>query len=202
MIVYRSLFSSMSTEGRTVVEKMISQLIESGTEIPHWVLTSFANKAKLRANTDNPKNLKRNLKKLKYRSLDVCRTHRVPTQLWFSSPSPFLVLLLPTFDFSTAKRRLKKLIFFNILCLLKRYRWEEERERGQKKKTKARSALIQVEYTYVTNKTKVLQRPNVCYTFEHHGVQGIQMTSVKDIDKMDTDMVEYLSNLSKFDKKK
>ena len=79
MIVYRSLFSSMSTEGRTVVENMISQLIESGTEIPHWVLTSFANKAKLRANTDNPKNLKRNLKKLKYRSLDVCRTHRVPT---------------------------------------------------------------------------------------------------------------------------
>ena len=49
VVVYRSLFSSMSEEGRTVVEKMISKLVESGTEIQKWVLTSFANKAKLKA---------------------------------------------------------------------------------------------------------------------------------------------------------
>ena len=67
VVVYRSLFSSMSEEGRTVVEKMISKLVESGTEIPQWVLTSFSNKAKLKAKTKDPERLKRNLRKLRYR---------------------------------------------------------------------------------------------------------------------------------------
>ena len=67
VVVYRSLFSSMSAEGRTVVEKMISKLVESGTEIPQWVLTSFSNKAKLRARTSDPEQLKKNLRKLRYR---------------------------------------------------------------------------------------------------------------------------------------
>ena len=57
----------MSVEGRTVVEKMISKLVESGTEIPKWVLTSFSNKAKLRAKTGDPEILKRNLRRLRYR---------------------------------------------------------------------------------------------------------------------------------------
>ena len=57
----------MSVEGRTVVEKMISKLVESGTKIPQWVLTSFANKAKLRAKTGDPEILKRNLRRLRYR---------------------------------------------------------------------------------------------------------------------------------------
>ena len=67
VVVYRSLFSSMSAEGRTVVEKMISKLVESGTEIPQWVLTSFSNRAKLRARTSDPEQLKKNLRKLRYR---------------------------------------------------------------------------------------------------------------------------------------
>ena len=67
VVVYRSLFSSMSAEGRTVVEKMISKLVESGTEIPKWVLTSFSNRAKLRARTSDPEQLKKNLRKLRYR---------------------------------------------------------------------------------------------------------------------------------------
>ena len=57
----------MSVEGRSLVEKMISKLVESGTEIPGWVLTSFASNAKLRAKTSDPDRLKRNLKKLRYR---------------------------------------------------------------------------------------------------------------------------------------
>ena len=67
VVVYRSLFSSMSAEGRTVVEKMISKLVESGTEVPKWVLTSFSSKAKLKAKTKDPERLKRNLRKLRYR---------------------------------------------------------------------------------------------------------------------------------------
>ena len=50
-----------------MVEKMISKLVESGTEVPKWVLTSFANKAKLRAKTGDPEILKRNLRRLRYR---------------------------------------------------------------------------------------------------------------------------------------
>ena len=46
---------------------MISKLVESGTEIQKWVLTSFSSKAKLRARTSDPEKLKKNLRKLRYR---------------------------------------------------------------------------------------------------------------------------------------
>ena len=59
------------------------------------------------------------------------------------------------------------------------------------KKTKGRSALIQLEYIYLT-KTKVLQRPNQCmlYFWTAWGSGNSSMTSSKykvDMDMVDTD---------------
>ena len=64
--------------------------------------------------------------------------------------------------------------------------------------------MIQVEYTYMY----VLPTRQKCFKDSMYVIllNSMSMASGKDIDKVDTDtvetdMVEYLSNLSKFDKK-